>query len=749
MKSNLIDKIGLGFIIFIIAILNIFVGINSFDPDWIIQLSICVFTIIYYVVKKIKKEKNIILKGKIDIAVLIFMIATFIPFLFHSYASLNETVDTFIKYWSVYGFYILIRNIINNGEKLKILGNTFLISSMILIVVGFDMFFGFYFISSPILNLLNMSREYYETYRMVSLFGYPNTYAIYLSVMVSFAIALFLNASNKKTKILYILYILLAVISIILTESKGTLGVIALIILAFILIGIKKKIISKKFVILGIVAIVLFFIYFFIAIQIAKPLEIYGEKMCVIRGIKSNTTYELEFDMQAESDKQENCFEIKIDQITRYLKAETIENIQFDDSKDNIKVTITTGSEIDHLEIYFINQQNQKLTINDFKINGERYVLEYKIIPGNIVRIITNFNFSYSSTWQRADYWLDGIDMIKEHCILGNGGNAYKIMYPQVQEYNYENTTEVHNDILNMWISFGLVGFLAYIFMLKLSICAGIKHLKDKNDIKSYRIYYAALISIIMLILHGLIDADMSFYLTKILVFVIIAILTKEDNSIKFDKINWIENIIMIVFAVISIGNVLVIGAKIFGASDYTKISKIAPWKIEYRTQDMGRDIIEKEDKEEGIKNVIKYLKEEPYIEQSYINELLTTGIVSSMNDEGYEKNKKYVEFFIDFWKNKKLSHKFNIEDIKNQMENNFQLLEMLEIRYKIEDIEEIREKEEEIIELAKKEYEIYSEVILNYRRYGGTEENSQIEYNNYTDLYNKVLAVKDNSQID
>ena len=171
--------------------------------------------------------------------------STFIPFLFHSYASLNETVDTFIKYWSVYGFYILIRNIINNGEKLKILGNTFLISSMILIVVGFDMFFDFYFISSPILNLLNMSREYYETYRMVSLFGYPNTYAIYLSVMVSFAIALFLNASNKKTKILYILYILLAVISIILTESKGTLGVIALIILAFILIGIKKKIISK------------------------------------------------------------------------------------------------------------------------------------------------------------------------------------------------------------------------------------------------------------------------------------------------------------------------------------------------------------------------------------------------------------------------------------------------------------------------------------------------------------------------
>ena len=284
-KKNIIDKIGFFVIIVTIIMLNMFIGSNIKEPIWIIQAIVSVFTAIYLIIKKIQKTKNIIIKRKIDIAVLVFMISTTIPLIFNTYVSLEGTINFILKYWSIYGLYILVNNIvIGDNKKINIVVNTLIFSSVIVIIFGFDKFtFNIFTKIYEILNSVNI-----EDTRMISTFGYANTLAAYLSFVIVLAIGQFVkNKDNIKNRIIYGIYILLAIITIILTQSKMVLAIDALIILLFIIFQIKNKKISKKWIFVGIIGIELFFIYFLIAINIDKPLVVTDEeKTCVIRGIE-------------------------------------------------------------------------------------------------------------------------------------------------------------------------------------------------------------------------------------------------------------------------------------------------------------------------------------------------------------------------------------------------------------------------------------------------------------------------------
>lgn len=92
------DKITNKVILLVIILLNIFIGSNIKSPIWIIQTLISVYAFIYVFIKKIIcKEKNIIIKGKIDIVVLLFMISTIIPYIAQRYVTLDRNNKFYIK----------------------------------------------------------------------------------------------------------------------------------------------------------------------------------------------------------------------------------------------------------------------------------------------------------------------------------------------------------------------------------------------------------------------------------------------------------------------------------------------------------------------------------------------------------------------------------------------------------------------------------------------------------------------------
>lgn len=92
------DKITNIVIILVIILLNIFIGSNIKSPIWIIQTLISVYAFIYVFIKKIIcKEKNVIIKGKIDVVVLLFMISTIIPYIAQRYVTLDRNNKFYIK----------------------------------------------------------------------------------------------------------------------------------------------------------------------------------------------------------------------------------------------------------------------------------------------------------------------------------------------------------------------------------------------------------------------------------------------------------------------------------------------------------------------------------------------------------------------------------------------------------------------------------------------------------------------------
>ncbi len=698
LKSKItIDNIGLIVILLTIILLNIFIGSNIKDPIWIIQTIVSLFTLIYLTVKKIQKEKHLIIKGKIDIAVLIFMISTIIPLIFNTYVSLEGTINFILKYWSVYGLYILTKNIVRDKEKIKIVIKTIIFSSIIPTIFGFDKFTINIF--EPVYKFLNSVNI--EDTRMISTFGYANTLAGYLSFTICLAIGMLRNTQKKRNKILYCIYILISAITIILTQSKFVLAIDALIIIGFIIKEIKDKKIGKKWIIAGITAIVLFFIYFFIAIQIAEPLVVTEEeKTCVIRGIESNKSYKLDFDIQTKTDKSYDVFEVSIVEVNRYFAENYLANFTLGNFSGTKTINIQTGEQVDHIEIRIKNSLNKEIKISEFRIDDKPYILEYKIIPEPLVRVFTTFNFKNSSVWQRVDYWEDGIDIIKDNWLIGAGGNTWRTLYGQTQDYLYY-AKEAHCYILEIWMSFGITGLLSYLFIIAITI-QNVMALQKKE--KKYSNYMSIFVGISIIVIHSLMDFDMSYLIIEMLFYICIAILNKEDDKIQ-TKIKGTTIFAIAIFLIISICNILGLIADMVEDETGINSNKIAPWISRYkynRIVYLENNQLERENKIEYIK---RYIQEEPYNYQNTMYKMMSEDIIKNINASNLENELENIDYLINVWQTIKIDRPYDINSLQDRAEIMLNFSENLITKADTLNAEGLNTKAKMILEIIETEY--------------------------------------------
>lgn len=722
MKKEQIDKIGFGIIILTIILLNIFIGSNIKQPIWIIQAIVSIYTIIYLIIGKINKNDKLIIKNRIDIAVLLFMISTTIPLLLGKQISLDGSVNFILKYWAVYGFYILIKNIITNEKRRDILINTIIISSLIPIIIGYDMLTFNNF--EKIIDLLNLVKI--KDSRMISTFGYANTYAIYLGITTSLAIYKFLK-SDKKKKILYGIYIGIGAITILLTQSKAVLALYALIILGFAIKGIKDKKISKKWIIVGIGAMVIFFIYFFISIQISKTLKVTDEnKTCVIRGIEKNTQYEFSLDIDAKTEKQYNTFNITIVEVTKYFSEVELATDKFAEFQGTKTYNFKTDNDADHIEIKIKNELKEDITINELRINGEKYILEYKYIPDEIVRIFTTFNFKNSSVWQRGDYWKDALNIIKNRSgIIGAGGNTWRYLYGQEQEYSYY-AKEAHCYILELFMSFGLFGLLCYIVIIAITIQSVI------NLIKNHKANIALIIGLGILVLHSLMDFDMSFLIMEMYFYMLIALLNSDDTELKKNT-NIAEIGVTVILAIIAIANGLGFASQILETDSENITSRITPWISRYQYNKIVYIANNKIDDSKKMQYIKNYVANEPYQNQNVMYEIFCDEIINT-NVE----NKDDITYIIDIWKKINVERKFESDTIQKRSEI------MLKLAKYLNEKDEYKEQACQIAQIIVDEYMKQNKNVINYKRNRETETMARFKYKYYTDVYENAKKILD-----
>lgn len=143
-------------------------------------------------------------------------------------------------------------------------------------------------------------------------------------------------------------------------------------------------------------------------------------------------------------------------------------------------------------------------------IRGEgktyRLHLDYPLLPGQIAKRITGI-WASQNLLNRFQFFHDGMKIFRDYPIAGSGLGAFESLIAGYQEYRYI-TRYVHNHYIQVLIDSGLLGLLAYLFLLVscfLCILQG-----RKKDAPFHALFSPVLAAFLMLVLQSALDVIMS-----------------------------------------------------------------------------------------------------------------------------------------------------------------------------------------------------------------------------------------------
>ncbi|MDF2959490.1 MAG: O-antigen polymerase [Paenibacillus sp.] len=138
------------------------------------------------------------------------------------------------------------------------------------------------------------------------------------------------------------------------------------------------------------------------------------------------------------------------------------------------------------------------------------------LLPDYMKNRIESINFNQHSVLERGTFYKDSIKLFKDYPIIGAGGGAWAALYEKYQNNPYVSR-QAHNFFVQYLVETGVVGivillgFLIYVFSLY------IRHqLKAQEDGPDRHVFYIVTIS---LLVHSIIDFDLSYVFLGIVVF--------------------------------------------------------------------------------------------------------------------------------------------------------------------------------------------------------------------------------------
>lgn len=488
----------------------------------------------------------------------------------------------------------------------------------------------------------------------------------------------------------------------------------------------------KEFIFIILLVMIVFILIFIIALQFTQPLNLFenkeeGETRRVIRNINSNSIYEISFNIHATTSSVDNIYTINIDEENKYDQVIDTHKIEVGNYEGEKSIKILTSEDTMRLTLRFnktISENDGKLTIKEFKLNGKEIPLDYKFIPMSLISNIQSLNLSNKNVWERGVFIIDGIKLASQNWLTGIGGNGWEEGYKTVQSYNY-NARESHCYITQLWIENGIIAVIAFAGILVIIVRIMLKNKKE---------HYCNIIflSILLIILHSCMDFDMSFFCIKIFVFIGLGILSGfETENIKNKILNKVVAIILIViFMISSVENlkIFVINNDIGDITKKTELDKLAkllPYSLQIREQQLQNSYQENDDEK-----VLKVLDEIIKIERNY-DEFILYGIIENIaikqleigeQEKGLENLEKAYQVFEK--RNKAKLDMDNYKYICQTLENTCQKLEN-KLKYKqsiikieqliIDTVNEFEEniKDYEITRKSKQEY-LEIKVLLN-----------------------------------
>lgn len=694
---------------------NLIVGANEKDLR---ILPICIImglVLSYLITRKIILKQKIVIKNKIDLLVLLFMCSTLLPCIFKTYCTFQGTVEFILKYFFVYSIYLVTRNTVDNKNKINIIIAATILGSLIIAILGLDIQNQQHL--SWILNKLNL--EYTESYALSSTFGYKNTLAIYFVFCIFLSINQIQNIGNKKIKILYGIYISFAIYILLQSLSRivfvlFTLAIVLYFILYFLqnIIQNKKKIV-KIMAIFGGIIVLLIIVVTQIGTKVSKPYELtdstYQRNFNYRFEPNQEYTIKLEFENVQTLESHSRGVEIQILEINQYFNEKILTAKYIKNGTKTINLNFKTTENLYQIDMLILNGYNEKILIKKCYINGEEYPIDYKYVPYEIGKALTTYSFNDKSIKQRVDLWKDCIKIFKQHPIIGQGGNSWKILSRTVQEYPY-GVKESHSYFFELLISYGIVGVVLYILLF---IFINIKIIKEHKEIK-YKL--PILFGLNLVIIHSLcFDFNMSFLLIILLTFVYIA-------NIMYDSNQEVQELKIVEYGILTFLNIILVILILANVAKYNITDKrtkkdIGFYEASYKYNYINECYRENYYFRHSLNEIQHLMEREPYFYPNDVYKMYWDFLLNNIENLHENEIIKYLEFINIKYKNVKnptpmyidtiLSRTYIMEDAYIKLKNfNF-------------DSQEIKNQIEELKKIINCEYEVNMRNIKDKERNG------------------------------
>lgn len=786
-------------LVLIIFSTTLLIGIPQSSNTNIINILISITAILTIINNR--KDKKIKL-NIIDIFMAILAISSIIPIIIGNQVSLNNSIEYVLRYSSVLLMYFIIRKeVLNNPKLIKYIINSIIISACFLVLCGIDLM-----TTQKLENIVSLIIGHNKaiTYelRMGSLFLYPNALAVYLSMAFLLILGQLTNEKNKKN-VIYLVMLMWMLVGIVSAESRLGLACLICVTTIYLILNRGKQIryiipnlvlatlftvLMKNFILLGmygqiwILFIVFSVITFFINYGIYKIINIsikWNTKsviiisitliaiVLVILNIKSdlvlfkgeNATnivlkeigninnkqnYEFELDIDAKSNIDDNFSIIVVEQ--NEFSEDTIEHaITLDNFTGTKTINVQPSNETQSIGIYFKSQTNSEYTelrIKKLTINDKEYTLNYKFLPTEFINKIIRLNLNNNSVIERLHFLGSAIRGAIDNYGIGIGGGGWEYVYSKYVDYK-SNIIEVHSYIGQLMIELGVIGVCAYLGIIILGIIISIKYLKENKENKEI---ISVMMAILMIVLHSILDLEMSFFLVMMITYMMIAILVSyicnNNNIVIKKKIVYLILIIIIILnsvvSLLSVYSRVYVEPKIIKLNDYVqKLTlqqtnvKLNPYNLKYKETEiktlqiyktMIKDIKEEDDIKiiVEINNLIKEIyNNEMFYSNKEIDKIFHANTLQLIKYEKTEIADKYINIILAQGKNIGIIDRYKPRVMLEQLEDLKQISDIL-IKY---NQKEIAIKFEEII---KEKYEIIKCQIMDYKKCKITQKESE-----------------------
>lgn len=399
----------------------------------------------------------------------------------------------------------------------KILLSVILGSGAVIIIFGFMNWFG----DASLWGLLNwnLSGVPESTYhdaviitpdgaRLTSVFQYGNSYAAYLiALIVSFLV---IAVYAKKTKHVFFSSLILvpAIISLLLTLSRG--GILVFPIIVLVTLPFMKW--NRQLLAIGYLAIT-----GIISLLILNPITNLGTELQ--QQFVSSNAFEGWGILIAASFGVALIHALLHFVLTKRIEAET----RMYWKRIPLNAVIPLGLVV-FGGIMMILLFSTSLITN--------------LLRGHIKERIDNINFAQHSVLERGTFYADAWKVVKDYPLFGAGGGSWASLYEKYQNNPYISN-QTHNYFMQLLVEVGIIGLIAAIFLFASVFYLFVRSYwkKQETERPHYLIFFVIALSII---LHSVIDFNMSYIYLSLLVFLSLGGMLAIDESKPF---HWQEKL--------------------------------------------------------------------------------------------------------------------------------------------------------------------------------------------------------------